>query len=212
MKKIILFVTLLLLLTACSDKSNINKQDDKDEVTNLDTYTDTNPIKVGLYENNSLVNTYQANFNTNQDLASFYVYYTNDKTIEKTTDKATWQKYYDKYTDIDNYKIGFEISFETENETMSQTIIDATSTHSMGPYLYVYLYDDINQPDNTFYSHLETINDDTIISSIKLYLASAGDEITSPITLTVFTYDSDDFDASGKYRGNSKYTIEIENR
>ena len=36
-------------------------------------------------------------------------------------------------------------------------------------------------------------------------------KVTSPITLEAFTYDSaDDFDEKGNYRGNSKYSIEIE--
>ena len=81
----------------------------------------------------------------------------------------------------------------------------------MEPYLYVYLYDDVHQPDGTWYSHLEPVDmkDNTVFSSIKLYFAQQGSKISSPITLTVFTYDEDDIDSSGKYKGTSKYTITI---
>ena len=37
------------------------------------------------------------------------------------------------------------------------------------------------------------------------------DEVES-ITLTVFTYDEDDFDKENNYRGNSKYTINIKRK
>ena len=78
------------------------------------------------------------------------------------------------------------------------------------PYLYVYLYDDINQQDGAWYSHVEEsqVNENTIFSSIKLYQVT--DNFSSPIKLTVFTYKSDDdFDTNGNYRGNSSYTINL---
>ena len=81
--------------------------------------------------------------------------------------------------------------------------------------MYIYLYDDINQTPGTFYSHLEPedMKDNTIISSIKLFLAQEGSKISSPITLTVFTYDGDeDFTEEKKYRGISSYTINIETK
>ena len=73
----------------------------------------------------------------------------------------------------------------------------------------MYLYDDIN--NNGYYSHLteEDINDNTIISSIKLTAGTYYEKITSNIKLTVFTYDEDDFDENKNYIGNSKHTIII---
>ena len=54
------------------------------------------------------------------------------------------------------------------------------------------------------------MNESTIISSIKIFSAETGTKITSPITLTVFTYDNlDDITEDNHYRGNSSYTITI---
>ena len=47
------------------------------------------------------------------------------------------------------------------------------------------------------------------MSSIKLMSAKKSGEINSPIELTVFTYDEDDFSESGNYIGVSKYKISI---
>ena len=52
-------------------------------------------------------------------------------------------------------------------------------------------------------------NESTLITSIKLTGSTKTDKITSDITLTAFTYDSDDFDENNEYRGISKYTTTI---
>ena len=79
-------------------------------------------------------------------------------------------------------------------------------------YFYVYFYDDIHQKDGTMYSHLEEVNDNTLMTSIKLYAVDGIDNVQN-IILTAFTYDDkDDFDDNGNYRGSSSYTIEIKRK
>ena len=91
-------------------------------------------------------------------------------------------------------------------------MLNPKNQHKIYPYLYAYLYDDIHS--SGYYSHvaMEDVKDDTIYSSIKLYLHNNSEEITSPITLTVFTYKDDNEFLDGHYRGNSKYTITIYNK
>jgi len=219
MKKIFI-ILILLLTTACNDTEKIQINNDilenDDEIIeeNIPTYVDDNPIKIGLYENNKLVKSYQTTLGNHKDIGSFYVYYTNIDNLSSSNAKTNWNKYYKEYNDIDKYKIGFNISFTAEDKQIDQTIINPTGMYSMSPYLFVYLYDDIHQSDGSWYSHLkeDDMTNDTILSSIKLYLAGEGDKITSPISLTVFTYDSDDFDEFGKYRGISSYTVNIETK
>ena len=118
-----------------------------------------------------------------------------------------------RYQDIDDYKIGYYVKFSTEENDYEKVILDPSVKHLFHPYLYIYLYDDIHQPDNVIYDHVEPedVKDNTIYTSIKLYTASGAAKINSPITLTVFTYNGpEDFDENGYYRGNSKYTIIIE--
>ena len=221
MKKILLIIIISSILSACSNNNqNIENNNDLQEnenikvETNVPTYIDNNPIKVGLYENKSLIKKYKTKLASHKDIASFQVYYTNKETLDSTNIKNNWNKYYNEYNDIDKYKIGFYITFTADNKQIEQMVLDPTSKHAMTPYLFVYLYDDIHQKDGAWYSHLEPENmkENTILSSIKLYLAGGGPKITSPISLTVFTYDEDDFDELGKYRGNSSYTIEIETK
>ena len=216
MKKIILLISIFFILTGCQNKEdNTFKEINIDETIQTDTYIDDNPIKVALYENNYKVKSYSTTLSNFKEIAVFNIYYTNIDKLDSSNIKYNYQKYYNKYDNIDNYKTGFYITFEAEGKKIEQLALDPTSKHAMTPYLYIYLYDDINQAPGTFYSHLEPndMKDNTIISSIKLFLAQEGSKISSPITLTVFTYDKDeDFTEDNKYRGISSYTIEIETK
>lgn len=221
MKKIFLIISLLLILTGCNNthhetatntyipKELVNEKGEENK------YIDDNPIKVSLYENNKKIKSYNTTLSNFKDIAVFNIYFTDIDILEEKNIKDNYQLYYNQYKDIDNYKTGFYIEFEVENNKIEKLILDPSAKHSMTPYLYVYLYDDINQTPGTYYSHLEQedMKENTIFSSIKLFLAQEGEKITSPITLTVFTYDNEeDFTEENKYRGNSSYTITIETK
>lgn len=215
MKKIIIILTILIFICGCNkDSSNdIEKNTIKEDITPIQEYIDDNPIKIGIYDGNKLVKDYETNFIPKTDLAVFNILYTNEEIIDYNSTKINWKKFYDTYNNIEKYKTGFYISFEADGKLHEKTILDSNNTYVFDPYMFIYLYDDVNQPDNTWYSHVEPNeeNENTIFSSIKIYLVDS-DFITSPITLTVFTYDSDDdFDEECKYRGNSSYTIHISN-
>ena len=218
MKKILILG--LLLLTACSKEENNVTNEITDNVTLeptteviKDTYIDDNPITVGLYQNGKLVENYKTAFKNHTDIGYFEVCFSNDLNLGSSNVKRNFNKCYGNYQDISNYKIGYYVRFSTEDKEYEKVILNPSGKHSMDPYLYFYLYDDVHQKDGAWYSHLEPedVKDNTIYSSIKLYTPSGALKITSPITLTVFTYDEeDDFDENGYYRGNSKYTIIIE--
>lgn len=217
MKKILL-ILLLLFITGCNEKKSIPEENNnptsniETSINEEDLYIDDNPIKVGLYKDTKLVTNFYTTKGKHKEIVVFNIYYTNIETLDNNNIKYNWNKYYNEYQSIDNYKIGFYITFKVGEKTIERIALDPNSTHAMDPFLYIYLYDDIHQPDGAWYSHLEPndVNKDTIYSSIKLYLAERGPEITSPISISVFTYDSDDdFNEQGYYRGNSEHTAII---
>jgi hypothetical protein len=211
MKKILIIVILLFTLTSCTKKPNdpINLDDTLN--INISTYKDDNPIKVGLYVDEYLSKEYTTTKTNMQDITVFNIYYTNKEKLENNYIKYNFNKYYNEYENIDKYKIGFIISFSVNDKTYHEQILTPDCEYLFAPYIYIYLYDDIHQTPNTWYSHLlkEEVNDDTIYSSIKLFKADHANEITSPITLSVFTYDKDDFDNNHNYIGSSIYTTTI---
>ena len=110
------------------------------------------------------------------------------------------------------YKIGFEIDVDINGERQENIMLNPKNQHKIYPTLYAYLYDDIHNSGHYSHVTMDTLKDNTIYSSIKLYLHNKTNEITSPITLTVFTYKDDNDFIDGHYRGKSKYTITINNK
>lgn len=222
MKKIGL-IGLVLLLSACSfNNSDTNLEEDKnndiiDEQEEI--YVDENEVKLGLflYDNNyhnkeRIEDTYYANFTSGTDIGSFEVFLTDDAIVDGTNFKNTWNKYYSQYENIENYKIGFNIKFILNDGTSYSGNYLEPDTYKFGEYFYTYLYDDIHQADGAFYSHLESVNEDTLMTSIKIYAVDGIDRVDSLI-LSAFTYDTeDDFDSEGNYRGNSIYVIRIKRK
>lgn len=216
-KKTMLFISILFLLTGCINQESKleNKSDNIEETVIEDKYIDNNIVKVSLYNNRYKVKEYNTTLSNFKDIGVFDVYFTDIDKVDSSNTKINYQKYIKEYDNISNHKIGFYISFTAEDNMIEEVILDPSKQHKMTPYLYIYLYDDINQNPGSYYSHLEEkdMKENTVFSSIKLFLAQEGIKINSPITLTVFTYDgSDDFDEFGMYRGNSSYTINIETK
>lgn len=210
MKKLLILFIPILLLTSCSTTKEPIKIDKQMDI-NVTTYKDDNPIKVGLYEDEYLIKEYNTTLANMKEITVFNIYYTQEEKLENNYIKYNWNKFYKNYQNIDKYKIGFNLSFMVGDKLYDKQFLDPTCEYLFSPYIYIYLYDDIHQPDGSWYSHvLDTeVNDNTIYSSIKLFMAQNATEITSPITLTVFTYDEDDFNKDGLYIGKSKYTITI---
>lgn len=222
-KLFLLFI--LFLLGGCSfDKGNTTDNDNvidtqEDVVVEEDKYIDDNPIKLGIflmdynYRNKSVItDVYYADLVSGKDIASFEVFYTSDEVIDGNNFKDTWNTYYNKYSDIGNYKIGYNIKFILSDGTNFNHTFLEPDIFYFADYFYVYFYDDVHQDDGAFYSHLEEVNGDTLMTSVKLYAVSGIDNVEN-IVLSAFTYDSlDDFDDEGNYRGESRYTIRIKRK
>lgn len=215
MKKILL-LTLIFILIGCTNNEissfsdaindSLTKSFEKPE------YVDTNPIKVGLYNDKNLVKDFSIKYKDRTDIAVFDIYYTNEEKLDSSNIKTNWNKYYKKYENIDDYKIGFYVSFKANGTEYESLHLNPKTQHKLDPYLYLYLYDAIHQTGR--YSHLtmNDIKDNTIYTTIKLYMHLKSNEIKSPITFSVFTYKDDNDFVDGKYRGNSIYTIHINNK
>lgn len=211
MKLKIFIIIILLLITGCKNKDvKQETEEKKEQVIDVEEYVDNNPIKIGIYENDiKLVKEYEVAKQSRKEII-FSFYYTNEENLGNSRQKENWNKFFNQYSNIENYKIGFNFSFYVGEEKIQKTILKP-DTYAFNPYFYIYIYDDINQPNYIFYSHLEEtdINEKTIFSSLKILFIDPF-PIKSPIEFTVFTYDSlDDFDENNNYRGNSKYTMNI---
>lgn len=180
-------------------------------------YIDSNPIVVGLYKyygsarNRELISDYQEKWVYHQDISSFEVFYSNEKSLSGKRLKTLFDECLTNYENTQNYRIGYEIKFNTSDKEYRQTILSPKDTETIFDILEIYLYDDYHREPGVWYSHTteEEMNENTLLTSIKLTAGKNIDLITTDIKVIVFTYDEDDFDTDGYYQGNSKYEITV---
>lgn len=214
-RKVLYFLLLSCVLCSCTKEKSPTKEiiQDNEEKEFIEPYIDENPIQLGLYtsqENTkTLVDHLQVPWKQYQDMISLETYYTKESPL-KGQQKDLWNQYYVTYSDIDSYKIGYHITFNTNEIHIDKNILVPSDVNSFFDYIQIYLYDDIHQ-NTSWYSHLkeEEITETTRFTSLKLTASTKIAEITSPITITVFTYHDKDFDDQGNYRGNSHYQVTL---
>lgn len=215
-KKIFILIIIVASLTGCTKKENKPTKEvevEKETSDYVDPYIDDNPITLSLYQNNNNTRTklsiYESPLTIYKDIISLEVYYTTEESFTGNQ-KELWTKFKNNYQNIEKYKIGYNIEFETTKEKISRNILSPKDTESIFNYIQIYLYDDINQ-ESSYYSHItqEEITDKTLLTSIKLTASTYINDIISPIIITAFTYDTDDFDKYNNYKGKSSYKVTI---
>lgn len=199
MKKIIwiYFIIGIFLLSGCS-KETIKEKDIEKKENNIEKIEERepikNPISVGIYMRKnglrSLTKEYRAPFILNKDVGVFSTFYTQEESISGDSIQKVWMEYFNTYENISSYKIGYRIEFETKNAgKVDKIILEPKDAESFYDYMQVYLYDDVHQLEGAFYTHIEEMKEDTLLTSIKLTGSTLTHEIVSPIILTAFTYE-----------------------
>jgi len=230
MKKVMYFVFIaMIIFLTCSctskkidseektDEKEVSKEPNSEEEE--DAYVDDNPITVGLYVGlngtTTLVDHFDSTWKQYTDIIVFSTFYTQEKTLAADSVAGSFDSGKNNYSNINNYRIGYNVKFTVKNgEVIDRTILNITDSILSTEYLLFYFYDDILHRNDSWYSHITEAewNTSTMMTSFKITGGTVYNEVTSPVEVTVFTYDStDDFDANGKYRGNSKYTAILNN-
>lgn len=224
---IIIFITTLTIIYFKNENDEPKNEIVEEQVKEIieenpveveDVYVDNNPIKIGLYtQGNSgkkLVTEYSCNWNAEVVMGLFYAIPTNDVLVTGKSFEYVWKEYLNKYPNVEKYRIGYNIKFTLNTgEVVDQIILNPDHAYLMFPKVQLYLYDDVNLIEGRRYYHITQgeMTEKTQCTSVKLVGDKETKNITSPIELTAFTFDGkEDFDpVTGKYRGNSYYTILI---
>lgn len=233
MKKRFIFILLIIIALAAFILINSNKsakvtseiidtvnETESSSLKEPDTpkYVDNNPIKLGIYDKNSsntkriLLKEVTKPWTYHKDIIEYNVFYSQDEEIDATRLATCFDKYAGLYDeDVSKYRIGYKVQFTINDTEINKTIISPKDVEEFYDYLEVYLYDGYHRAPGEWYSHTteEEFNEKTLLLGIKLTAGKKVEQINSDITLTAFSYDSDDFDENGDYRGNSKYSITI---
>lgn len=211
MKKILILLLSLLVLTGCiQKKEEIVKKAPKKEIEETeikDTYEDLNTTPIGIYklEGNKLTKLTEItkHLNVEEDIGTFQIFLSNQNSI--TLNGNFGEAFYNEWNKYNDIKQGFNIKYTLKNgETTSYNILSPKETFDHWEYLMNYLYDDYINRGKSFYSHLESsdYNDKSLFTAIKIQAAYKCNEIKK-IELMAFTYDSEDDFLDNEYRGNS---------
>ena len=219
MKKVLLIILGLLFVCGCNEEELlIDSYKDIDLVSEAVTpiYVDDNHTPISFYklEDNTLtkIHTINTNLVIEDDIGVFQIYPSNLEVVNLS--ESFGQSFYNewmKYNSNNNLKIGFNVKYTLDNgDTANYNILSPSDTFIEWEHLMNYLYDDYANLGKDFYSHIENdeYNSSTLFTAFKMQSSYSCGEIKF-ISLTVFTYDSEDDFLDNVYRGNSSYTFNI---
>lgn len=189
----------------------------------------TNDKPVKLYEMDystntaRLVNSVGTDWDPGADIGTFGAFIDEGDEISFDSEITTHQMNWDMVNTATEYKIGYEILFELDGEKIDIPILDPADIEDseylfMGDadsgdvtgYLGVWVYDDYNQ-EGGFYIHITSgeVNDDTLLTSIKLRPTPQSEEISN-LKLRVFSYPAGlEFDEIKQYNNEYGYEVSI---
>lgn len=232
-KKIVLIIILVIIISILSvilammkSKDGVLDNDDnltveeKDDLNGEDVnlYVDENNTQVSIYTQGkgtlTKVYEFRKKYISKKDIKVFQIYPSSEENLSYSGRFGAFVG--NEWLSIDPEHIlkqGFTISYGLSDGTIiNQMILNPSMTQTNYDYIEIYLYDDYAHRNDSWYSHIEEnqFNDKTYFTSIKITAGSKVGEISTPIKLKTFTYDTDDdFDENGYYRGNSSYEISI---
>lgn len=180
---------------------------------------DVSPDVVGIYipaedgtKARKLITEFTAKRTAKKDIDCFEIFASQEELLTGRSFSAIWKEAWEQHEGQESAKIGFIIEFSlTGGKNVRAQLLKPSDSADFFEYLEIYMYDDIHQTPGVWYTHLEDgdMDEETIISSIKLTSGSKIAEV-GDIILTAFIYDgADNFDANGDYIGEVLQTIVI---
>ncbi len=214
---------MIICILLCGCQNNSTKKEHTEQESKVEEivekepeYHDDNNTPISFYQlkGNKLekIKNITGNYQTLDDILFLQIFPSSEEVIN--LNKSFSQSFYDTWITFQEkpLKIGFSIKITLmNNEVIDYLILNPNQTMDHWEYLMSYIYDDYINQGKSFYSHIESneYTENTLFTAFKLQCGDKCHEISSPLILTVFTYDGEDDFLDGTYRGNSQYTIPI---
>lgn len=231
MKQLILTVLLLAVLTNPQDKTRLGAEFIRlfHSLTNaafrqeLLLSEPVSPIGLYIYNENSgrrelAGETSDSAWIKGTDIVSFEVYNSSEAFLRGNVFLNIWPKLWESWEHSSDYRIGYTIDFTLNNGTkkIHQNVVTPDDTLIWKDYIELYLYDDLHQQIDVWYSHVEPedYTDETILTSVKFTAGREFEAIDDEILLTAYFYkkDGSEFDSEGNYTGNTCVRVLIRNK
>lgn len=152
---------------------------------------------------------FSAKWKKGEDIGSFEVVASDEDRLEGDFFADMFGQRWKSFPDADSCRIGFTLRYALEDGSEIQYTMLSPSHVEHTEYIECWLYDDYHREPHQSYSHIKTMKDDTLITSIKLTCGKKIKEVRE-IWLTAFICGSlDEFDADRNYTGPTSCTLHI---
>ena len=152
---------------------------------------------------------FSAKWKKGQDIGSFEVIASGEDRLEGEFFGDIFGAAWKAHADADQCRIGYALRYTLKDGTEIQYTMRSPDDVQHTKYIECWLYDDYHREPHKTYSHIKSMKDDTLMTSIKLTCGRHIGDV-SEIWLTAFIYHStDDFDAAGNYTGDTSCTLHI---
>ena len=152
---------------------------------------------------------YAAKWKKGEDIGSFEVIASDADRLEGEFFGDIFGAAWKAFADADQCRIGYTLRYALQDGSEIRYTMLSPDHIEHTEYLECWLYDDYHRQPHKSYSHIKTMKDDTLITSIKLTCGRRIAQVTE-IWLTAFIYASpDEFDADRLYTGETSATLHI---
>ena len=152
---------------------------------------------------------FSARWKKGEDIGSFEVIASDAERLEGDFFGDIFGGCWKAFADADKCKIGFTLRYTLEDGSEIQYTMLSPEHIEHTEYIECWLYDDYHREPHKSYSHIKSMKDDTLITSIKLTCGRKIKEVRE-IWLTAFICASlDEFDADRNYIGPTSCTLHI---
>ncbi len=167
---------------------------------------------VGTREDYALQTSFKDTGELGRDLCVFAMFPSLEQTLTGTYFKYIWEDAVEKNPASDGLKVGYFFEYNTPEGRYAERILrPADITDTYWDFVEVYIYDDVNQELNTWYSHLldSEMREETLITSFKITAGARIGEVTD-MKLTAFLYDpAEAGEIDGDYIAHHGYTVTV---
>lgn len=152
---------------------------------------------------------YSAKWKKGEDIGSFEVIASNEERLEGDFFADIFGAAWKAFPDADRCHIGYQLRYTLEDASEIKYTMLSPEHVEHTEYIECWLYDDYHREPHKSYSHIKSMKEGTLITSIKL---TCGRKIAQvrEIWLSAFIWTSpDEFDGSRNYTGDVSCTLHI---
>lgn len=152
---------------------------------------------------------YAAKWKKGEDIGSFEVIASDQDELPGDFFGDIFGAVWKSFPESDHCKIGYTLRYTLKDGGEIQYTMLSPKHIEHTEYIECWLYDDYHREPHQSYSHIKTMNKDTLMTSIKLTCGSKIADVDE-IWLTAFVCASlDEFDADRNYIGDTSVTLHI---